>query len=53
MTHMIIGVDGISICMQGGTCLILGDDPGLMIEAARAARKALGCTIYRRSPSFR
>ncbi|CAK0784368.1 hypothetical protein CVIRNUC_007572 [Coccomyxa viridis] len=39
--------------IKGGTCLILGDDPGLMTEAARAARKALGCTIYRRSPSFR
>ena len=47
------GVNGIGVCMQGGTCLILGDDPGLMTEASRAARKALGCTIYRRSPSFR
>jgi hypothetical protein len=38
---------------QGGTCLILGDDQELMAEAAKAAKRRLGCSIHRRAPSSR
>ncbi len=33
--------------------MVLGDDHKLMGETAKAAKKALGCTMFRRPPYFR
>jgi hypothetical protein len=39
--------------LQGGTCLILGDDQELMAEAAKIAKRRLGCSIHKRVPFSR
>ena len=39
--------------VQGGTCILLGDDQDLLAETAKEARKKLGCSIYRRVPTSR
>lgn len=39
--------------LQGGTCVILGDDYKLMGETAKIAKQKLGCQVFRRPPYFR
>ena len=42
-----------SAALQGGTCVILGDDYKLMGETAKIAKQKLGCQVFRRPPYFR
>ena len=39
--------------MQGGTCILVGDTPSRVTEAANFAKKHLGCKIMQSTPYYR
>ena len=39
--------------MQGGTCVLVGDDAKKVAEAAAFAKKLIGCTILENNPYYR
>lgn len=39
--------------MQGGTCVLVGDTPSRVAEAAKYAKKLIGCEIMESTPYYR
>ncbi len=39
--------------MQGGTCILVGDTPSRVTEAANFAKKHLGCKVMQSTPYYR
>ena len=40
-------------CLQGGTCIVIGDEHAKVTEAAKLAERHLKCTTFRSSPFWR
>ena len=39
--------------LQGGTCVMMGDDHGRIAAASKLAAKQIGCRVFRGSPYYR
>ena len=39
--------------MQGGTCILAGDTPSRVAEAAQYAQKLIGCKVMKSAPYYR